>query len=128
MSVTPIRRPVAPRPRQEQRTGRVYAIAFDLSAEAGKRLFGEGEKWKGCYDKIEHVLNKHGFRRQQGSVFFGSADTRATDCFAAVLELNDTYTWFLQVCRDMRMLRIDENDDLLSVIPNRLRFDKDRAA
>lgn len=127
MSVTPIVRPAKREVRQEQRIGRVYAIAFDLSADAGKRYFGDGEAWKGCYDKIERVLKDKGFTRKQGSLFFGNHNTRATDCFSAVLELNE-FPWFQQVCRDMRMLRIDENDDLLSVLPNKLRFDAERAA
>lgn len=127
MSVTPIRHLERPKARHEQRAGRVYAIAFDLSQGAAQWHFGPGDSWKGCYEKIGRVLTDHGFTRQQGSVYFGSANTRATDCFAAVMEL-DRFPWFLQVCRDMRMLRIDENDDLLSVLPSRLRFDVERVA
>ncbi len=98
------------------RTGRVYAIAYDLNNEAAER--------HGAWAKIARVLEGHGFRRQQGSVFYGNERTTAMTCAAAVLDLNDKFAWFWEVVRDMRMLRIDEEDDLLSIVPNRLRFDQ----
>lgn len=101
-------------------TKRVYAIAYDLHAEAAMR--------HGAYDKIARVLAHHGFNRQQGSVFYGTTDTQASHCFKAVLSMHRKFPWFWEVVNDMRMLRIDENDDLLSVVPRELRFDNDEAA
>jgi virulence-associated protein VapD len=98
----------------------VYAIAYDLNAEAAVR--------HGAYDKIARVLATHGFSRQQGSVFYGNYETQASSCFRAVLEMHRKFTWFWEVVKDMRMLRIDENDDLLSVVPQELRFDNGEAA
>ncbi len=98
----------------------MYAIAYDLNAEAAIR--------HGAYEKIARVLAIHGFSRQQGSVFYGNHETQASNCFKAVLEMHRKYPWFWEVVKDMRMLRIDENDDLLSVVPNELRFDKGEAA
>jgi virulence-associated protein VapD len=125
MSVIQMRGRGGPRHPKVQRTERVFAIAFDLNTESAKRLFGEG--CTSHYGKIERVLNEHGFTRQQGSLFFGNAGTQASDCFKAVLQLDNDFPWFQEVVRDMRMLRIDENDDLLSVLPQRLRFDRDVA-
>ena len=115
MSVTPIypRRGQGGRPLRK--AGRVYAIAYDLNNEAAER--------HGAWHKIARVLEGHGFHRQQGSVFYGNENTTAMACAAAVLEINDRYPWFWEVVRDMRMLRIDEEDDLLQIVPNRLRFD-----
>lgn len=104
----------------EQRTGRVYAIAYDLNNEAAER--------HGAWAKIARVLEGHGFHRQQGSVFYGTTATTAMTCAAAVLDLADRYDWFWQVVRDMRMLRIDEEDDLLAIVPNRLRLGQRDAA
>ena len=97
-------------------TGRVYAIAYDLNTEAAEK--------HGAWDKIARVLESYGFCRQQGSVFYGTEKTTAMTCAAAVLDLNDRYAWFWDVVRDMRMLRIDEQDDLLAIVPNRLRVDQ----
>lgn len=99
-----------------KRNGRVYAIAYDLNNEAAER--------HGAWAKIARVLEGHGFRRQQGSVFYGNEQTSAMTCAAAVLDLNDRFAWFWEVVRDMRMLRIDEEDDLLAIVPRRLRFDQ----
>jgi len=101
-------------------TGRVYAIAYDLNNDAAEK--------HGAWAKIARVLESHGFRRQQGSVFYGDENTSAMTCARAVLELYDKYTWFWDVVRDMRMLRISEQDDLLAIVPNRLRFDEQDAA
>ncbi|WP_338426408.1 hypothetical protein [Sphingopyxis kveilinensis] len=98
----------------------MYAIAYDLNAEAAVKY--------GAWDKIARVLTQYGFHRQQGSVFYGTPDTSASTCFKAVLELHDKFPWFWEVVRDMRMLRIDEEDDLLAVVPRRLRFDREEAA
>ncbi len=101
-------------------TGRVYAIAYDLNTEAAERY--------GAWAKIARVLENHGFCRQQGSVFYGDEATSAMTCARAVLELHDKYAWFWEVVRDMRMLRISEQDDLLAIVPNRLRLDQQDAA
>ncbi|WP_066114612.1 hypothetical protein [Blastomonas sp. CCH7-E1] len=120
MSITPMRRGKTESPARRIRNHRVYAIAYDLNAEAAIR--------HGAYDKIARVLASHGFSRQQGSVFYGTIETQASDCFMAVMEVHRKYPWFWEVVRDMRMLRIDENDDLLRVVPRELRFDKGEAA
>lgn len=96
--------------------GRVYAIAYDLNGDAAER--------HGAWGKIARVLESYGFHRQQGSVFYGTEHTTAMTCAAAVLALHDKYEWFWEVVRDMRMLRISEQDDLLSIVPNKLRFPK----
>ena len=103
-----------------KRTARVYAIAYDLNTEAAAR--------HNAWDKIARVLGQHGFHRQQGTVFYGTEQTSAMTCAAAVLEMNDRFPWFWEVVRYMRMLRIDEEDDVLAIVPNRLRFDSEKVA
>ncbi len=116
MSVSPIRPERKMGNRTLRKAGRVYAIAYDLNKEAALKH----DAWR----KIARVLEEYGFHRQQGTVFYGTVETSASTCFAAVMDLNDKYPWFWQVVRDMRMLRIDEEDDLLAIIPNRLRLGK----
>ncbi len=116
MSVTPMILRGRQSHRPLRKAGRVYAIAYDLNNEAAER--------HGAWAKIGRVLEGHGFHRQQGSVFYGNENTTAMTCAAAVLDLNDRYAWFWEVVRDMRMLRIDEEDDLMAIVPNRLRFDQ----
>lgn len=116
MSISPMSKGRGMGHRPLKGTGRVYAIAYDLNKEAAEK--------HNAWAKIARVLEGHGFTRQQGSVFYGNENTSAMTCAAAVLELYDKYAWFWDVVRDMRMLRISEQDDLLAIVPNRLRFDQ----
>ena len=123
--------PMRPAPRNEHRrqlrNKRVYAIAFDLESKVAERLCGPN--WRGtCYEKIERVMGEHGFRRQQGSLYFGDENSDAVTCVMAVQDLDNRYAWFGRAVRDLRMLRIDEDNDLLPALSNRLRFGNEDAA
>ena len=119
MSVTPIR-PETQRHRTLRKAGRVYAIAFDLNGEMAARLCGDKTT---CYGKIERVFAHHGFTRQQGSLYFGTADSDAVSCFKAVQDVDNKFPWFSRVVSDIRMLRVDEYSDLRRVLRTDLRFD-----
>jgi virulence-associated protein VapD len=126
MSVATLRTRQPEERRAIKRTGRVYAIAFDVDTAVAEKVIGDG--WKGCYEKIERGLAAHGFRRQQGSLFFGDESTNPVTCLNAVRQLDEKYAWFGRIVRDLRMLRIDEDSDMLPLLNNRLRFDQSEAA
>lgn len=123
MSVIPMRVQRKSRWGQVRRTKRVYAIAFDLDTKIAEQLCGDS--WKGCYEKIGRVLAEHGFSMQQGSLYFGTPDSDAVTCIMAVQDLDRRFGWFGRAVRDLRMLRIDEDNDLRPALSNRLRFDQD---
>jgi virulence-associated protein VapD len=104
----------------------VYAISFDLDTAAAEKLCGNG--WRGCYEKIATVFAEFGFSRVQGSVYFGDENSDAVRCVMAVQEADRRYAWFGRVTRDLRMLRVDEDNDLLPALSNRLRLDNTDAA
>ena len=124
MSVIPLRANGKPR-WGLRRNRRVYAIAFDLDCKIAEKLCGEG--WKGCYEKIGRVLAEHGFTSQQGSLYFGTPDSDAVTCMLAVQDLDRRFHWFGRSVRDIRMLRVDEMNDLRPVLSNELRFNQDVA-
>ena len=99
----------------------MYAIAFDLDTTAAEAVCGSN--WRGCYEKIGAVLAEHGFGRLQGSVYFGDEASDAVRCVVAVQDLDRRYAWFGRIVRDLRMLRVDENNDLLPALNTELRFD-----
>lgn len=124
MSVVPMRKGLGERRATAKRKAqRVYAIAFDLDCEAAQRLCGAG--WRGCYEKIAGVFSEYGFTRQQGSLYFGTEESDAVQCVMAVQEADARYAWFARVVRDLRMLRVDEDNDLLPAINRRLRLGRD---
>lgn len=100
----------------------MYAIAFDLDCKVAEQLCGPNYRGT-CYEKIERILSEHGFARQQGSLFFGDEDSNAVTCVKAAQDLDDRLPWFGRVVSDLRMLRIDEDNDLMPALRSELRFD-----
>jgi virulence-associated protein VapD len=71
---------------------------------------------------IAAVFGEYGFTRIQGSVYFGDENSDAVHCVMAVQEADRRFSWFAQTVRDLRMLRVDEDNDLMPAINNRLRL------
>lgn len=88
-----------------------YAIAFDLDTATLKDLYGV-DSWQNAYGDIKKTLLSLGFDHQQGSVYFGSNEITAVKCVLAAQQLSKTYPWFKPSVSDIRMLRIEEMNDL----------------
>lgn len=89
----------------------MYAIAFDLDTAMLKELYPT-ESWQNAYGDVKKTLESLGFDHQQGSVYFGGADMTAVKCVLAAQKLSSTYSWFKPSVSDIRMLRIEELNDL----------------
>lgn len=107
----------------------MYAIAFDLDTDALQQAY-DSENWRNAYECICRVFESHGFMRQQGSVYFGSQSRTPVHCVLAVQDVSRRYPWFKFAVRDIRMLRIEEHNDLLPAIDAQgsFRFDSDSSA
>ena len=91
---------------------KMYAIAFDLDQETLKQTYGS-PSYTNAYGDIRKHLLARGFDAQQGSVYFGrQGEVDAVRCVLAVQELSRTFSWFAASVSDIRMLRIEENNDL----------------
>ncbi|WP_176316978.1 virulence factor [Burkholderia vietnamiensis] len=88
-----------------------YAIAFDLDTETLKQSY-PNPSWNNAYGDIRKTLEPIGFTWQQGSVYFGGDAINAVKCVLAAQTLSKTYPWFKASVRDIRMLRIEEMNDL----------------
>ena len=89
----------------------MYAVAFDLDIESLKQTYGD--PYNNAYREINDFLVAKGFDWQQGSVYFGSLQkVNAVTCVIAVSELSKKFSWFAASVKDIRMLRIEENNDL----------------
>jgi virulence-associated protein VapD len=102
-------------PASPEKGSRVYAIAFDLDTDALERHY-HGTAWRNAYADIGRVLDQHGFRPQQGSVYFGAPHVTPVHCILAVQDIQKTYPWFAKAVKDIRMLRIEEDNDLMPAI------------
>lgn len=103
-------------PNSFQWSRRVYAITFDLDTEMLATHYPVASHTNG-YDDIRRVFEEYGFLRQQGSVYFSQRDDASpVTCVLAVQEVVRRYPWFRQAVRDIRMLRIEENNDLMPAV------------
>lgn len=100
--------------RKLPKEGRLYAIAFDMDIEALRNSYGD--PYNGAYLEIRKVLEKHGFLWQQGSVYFGGERINAVTCVMAAIDLSRQLPWFAASVRDIRMMRIEELNDLMPAV------------
>jgi virulence-associated protein VapD len=89
----------------------MYAIVFDFDTQVLKDLY-PNDSWNNAYSDVRNFLTERGFEWKQGSAYFGNADVDAIRCVRAVQKLAAKYPWFKAAVRDIRMLRIEENNDL----------------
>jgi virulence-associated protein VapD len=101
-------------PASFKREGTVYAIAFDMDIEQLRSNYGD--PYNNAYLEIRCVLERHGFPWQQGSVYFGGQAVTAATAMVAVIDLTTQLAWFAASVRDIRLLRIEELNDLMPVV------------
>lgn len=98
----------------------MYAITFDLNTKELEERYPTAN-WRKAYDDIAVFLGEYGFERQQGSVYFGDDEVDAVTCVTAIQDLSQEFDWVEHCVRDIRMLRIEERNDLMPAIKKNLR-------
>ena len=93
----------------------MYAITFDLDTEQLTKLY-PNDSWRNAYNDIKNTLLPMGFTWQRGGVYFGTDQMNAVKCVLAVQVLSKNYPWFRGSVRDIRMLRIEELNDLMPAL------------
>lgn len=95
---------------------RMYAISFDMDIESLRTAYGD--PYNNAYAEIRKVLVGLGFKWKQGSVYFGGPEINSVTCVLAAQTLAKQLPWFASSVRDIRMLRIEELNDLSPAIEN----------
>lgn len=94
----------------------MYAIVFDLDQDTLSKTYHVAS-YQNAYGDIKKALEAHGFTRQQGSVYFGDVSkVDAVSCVLAVMDLAKANPWFAPSVTDIRMLRIEDNNDLMPAV------------
>ena len=93
----------------------MYAVLFDLDTSC------LGDEYhtpsvNNAYADIRKFMEKNGFEWKQGSVYFGKEDIDAVKCVLVVQNLAKTYNWFKACVKYVRMLRIEENNNLMPAL------------
>lgn len=92
-----------------------YAIAFDMDTAQLQQMY-PSQHWQHAYADIKRILTPLGFDWQQGSVYFGNEKINAVTCVMAAQKLSKELPWFKDCVRDIRMLRIEELNDLMPAL------------
>ena len=94
---------------------RVYTIAFDLDTER-LGIHYPGNSPNNAYEAVNRVFSRFGFHRQRAASIFGNESVTPVTCVMAVQAVQKQYSWFGKVVSDIRMLRIEEHNDLMPAI------------
>ena len=89
----------------------MYAVLFDLDTNCLNENY-DGNPYHNAYKQIKDFMIENNFKWQQGSVYFGDETIDAVSCVMVVQKLSKKYAWFSTCVKDIRMLRIEENNDL----------------
>ncbi|MDP2852195.1 MAG: virulence factor [Gallionella sp.] len=90
----------------------MYAVAFDLVVEDTEQQHPKGVAQ--AYSDIGAILNEHGFRRVQGSLYLTDNEDMA-NLFLAIQALR-SQSWFPKSVRDIRAFRIEQWSDFTLVV------------
>lgn len=92
----------------------MYAITFDIDTQCVEQTTGKA--YNNIYGQIRKELERHNFTWQQGSVYFGDSSVNAVTCVLAAQALAKNVPGFAGCVKDIRMLRIEELNDLLPAV------------
>lgn len=90
----------------------MYAVAFDLVVADTELHHPKGVSQ--AYADIGSILNEHGFRRVQGSLYVSDNEDMAI-LFLAMQALK-ARAWFPKSVRDIRAFRIEQWSDFTAVV------------
>lgn len=90
----------------------MYAVAFDLTVADAEKHHPRGVSQ--AYADIGAILNEHGFRRVQGSLYVTDNEDMA-NLFLAFQTLRKSL-WFPLSVRDIRAFRIEQWSDFTAVV------------
>ncbi len=90
----------------------MYAVLFDLDTNCLTENC-EGDTYHNSYKLVIDFMIENGFLWKQGSVYFGTDKIDAVSCVLTIQRLAKKHPWFATCVKDVRMLRIEENNDLM---------------
>lgn len=93
----------------------MYAVVFDLDTNCPNKS-NDGSTYHEAYKLVRDFMTQNGFSHTQGSVYFGDSNMDAVKCVLTIQKLAKLHPWFATCAKDVRMLRIEENNDLLPAI------------
>ena len=93
----------------------MYAVTFDIDTNCLSNEYHTPSSTN-AYGDIRKFMEANDFIWQQGSVYFGNDNMNAVRCVRVIQKLAKAYPWFSACAKDVRMLRIEEDNDLMDAI------------
>ena len=90
----------------------MYAILINLDTDS----LLEYEKLNNVNQQIKTHMTENGFIWKQGNIYFGNENITAVSCVVVIQKLAQKYSWFSTCVKEVRMLRIEENTNLLPAL------------
>ncbi|MEQ1556150.1 MAG: virulence factor [Gallionella sp.] len=90
----------------------MYAVSFDLVVADTELHHPKGVAQ--AYSEIGAILNQHGFRRVQGSLYLTENEDMAN--MFLVIQALRAQVWFPKSVRDIRAFRIEQWSDFTAVV------------
>lgn len=87
-----------------------YLITFDMDTDCLKSNY-HNVSYNNAYKDIENILNKHCFRRIQGSVYLGDEGISEAHGTLAIQELTLRFDWFNPCTSNIRLYRLESDLD-----------------
>lgn len=89
----------------------MYAVTFDLNGPVRKAMYES----TGAHTEIRNFLENKGFKWVQRSVYFSNPGVNAVQAVLIVQELIEEFDWLGPCIDDIRLLRIEDDNDLKPV-------------
>ncbi len=94
----------------------MYAVTFDIDTNCIKEQYPDIHIPNDIYGQIKKFMINNNFEWKQGSVYFGNENINAVTCVTTVQKLAKQIPEFANCVKDIRMLKIEEYNDLLPAI------------
>ena len=92
-----------------------YAVSIELKIEDLKQYYSSTSP-NNAYNEIGNFLKNNNFTHQQGSLYFGDETIDAVRCVLVIQKLSKKLSWLSKCVTDIRMLRIEENNNLMPAL------------
>lgn len=93
----------------------MYAVTFDIDTNCLNQDDSVSQA-PNVYGAIRKFMENNGFIWKQGSVYFGTDEINAVTCVTVIQKLVKEMPVFAICVKDVRMLKIEENNDLMPAI------------
>ena len=93
----------------------MYAVTFDIDTNCLNEEY-HNPSATNAYGDVRKFMEANNFAWQQGSVYFGNDKVTAVSCVLTIQALAKKHPWFIACVKDVRMLRIEEDNDLMPAL------------